>query len=63
MKNYRAFFEAVQKWQQEIGNKCTVCWGSNMHTECAACGFWGKCVPKEFEERAKAVPPPKLADF
>lgn len=43
MKN---IINEIKKWQAEkMGNDCTICYGNNVQTECAACGWWGRVAP------------------
>jgi len=58
--NYSAFFKAVQTWQKENGNNCSICHGNNLNTQCSACGFWGKVVPEGFKILTS---PPKIGDY
>lgn len=43
--NYSGFSKAVQLWQKDNGNTCSVCHANNIQTQCHACGWWGKVAP------------------
>ena len=62
--DYKAFFEAVQNWQQKVmHNACTVCWGNNLVDECAACGWWGKVKPANWTRGDEKSTGPNIEDF
>ncbi len=52
---YKSLFQAVQLWQVvEMGNTCTICRGSNLHTKCDSCGWWGKVNPNNPKDKPNA---------